>query len=472
MNSRKSISLYLTRINLSIFCIILSGLCWYLANELKGTFWYLLWLAPVPVFLISLHIKGKIAFVITYIAYTIGRLSWFGYLQQTSSLVFAIILTSLLPLIFSFVLVGVRRIVLSSQSWLSVFAFPVLFTASEFIMLNVSPEGSSSSIAYSQMNFLPIIQVACITGILGITFIVCFIPSAIAFGWYFRFQKKKCLPLIIVSISLIAIVLMFGIIRINNKAEINSFKAGLVILAEQYHDVSKHPDFKKSLQTIRQYADEINKLADSGAQIIVVPERAININDSVNTEAISILSNTARQKHIYIVMGYTNLKSETERNSALVINSEGDVIADYNKVHLIAGLENRFTPGNNIGLFSFNKIQAGLAICKDLDYPDFINRYGKSNIHFMVVPAWDFVVNDWLHSRMSILRGVENGFSMIRTARQGRLTISDCYGRVTYEANGSKGQQTYLLGKVSIENKKLFIHVLETGLVLLMQLQL
>ncbi|MEO7444274.1 MAG: hypothetical protein ABIU55_02180, partial [Ferruginibacter sp.] len=83
MNSSKSISLHRTRIYLSICCIILSGLGWFLANELNGDFWYLLWLAPVPVLLISFKVKGKIAFVIAYIAYTIGRLSWFGYLHET-----------------------------------------------------------------------------------------------------------------------------------------------------------------------------------------------------------------------------------------------------------------------------------------------------------------------------------------------------------------------------------------------------
>ena len=52
---------------------------------------------------------------------------------------------------------------------------------------------------------------------------------------------------------------------------------------------------------------------------------------------------------------------------------------------------------------------------------------------------------------MAILRGVENGFSIIRTARQGRLTISDHYGRVTSETNCSNGQTASLIGKVSLE---------------------
>jgi apolipoprotein N-acyltransferase len=98
-------------------------------------------------------------------------------------------------------------------------------------------------------------------------------------------------------------------------------------------------------------------------------------------------------------------------------------------------------------------VQAGTAICKDLDFPNYIQKYGKNNVSMLFIPAWDFEIDDWLHSRMAILRGVEFGFSEIRSARQGRLTISDCYGRVTDEANCSKGQKTNLIGIISIQNR-------------------
>ena len=51
---------------------------------------------------------------------------------------------------------------------------------------------------------------------------------------------------------------------------------------------------------------------------------------------------------------------------------------------------------------------------------------------------------------MSILRGVENGFSEIRTAREGRLTISDCYGRVNSESSCSNRQKSTLTGNASL----------------------
>jgi len=119
-------------------------------------------------------------------------------------------------------------------------------------------------------------------------------------------------------------------------------------------------------------------------------------------------------------------------------------------------LESQFTPGSEIGLFKFCGMPAGTAICKDLDFPDYIKKYGTNKVNFICIPAWDFVVDDWLHSRMAILRGVENGFSEIRVARLGRLTISDYYGRVTSEANCSNGQATALVGKVSTVKKNTF----------------
>ena len=118
--------------------------------------------------------------IISFIAYLIGRLSWFSYLVTVATVVPAIIFTLALPLFFALVMIITRRTVIKSNSWYSVFAFPVFFTTFEFLLIKFSPDGTAGSIAYSQSNFLPVIQIASVTGILGITFLVTFIPSAIA----------------------------------------------------------------------------------------------------------------------------------------------------------------------------------------------------------------------------------------------------------------------------------------------------
>jgi apolipoprotein N-acyltransferase len=64
------------------------------------------------------------------------------------------------------------------------------------------------------------------------------------------------------------------------------------------------------------------------------------------------------------------------------------------------------------------------------------------------VPAWDFAVDGWLHSRMAVLRGVEGGFAVARAARGGRLTLSDDRGRILAEADSAAAEVASVLAPV------------------------
>lgn len=449
----RNINHHLRQRFLIISVIIISGLCWYFSNGLTGDLWYLLWLAPVPVLIISLRATGKMAFVISFIAYLIGRLSWFTYLVSVATLVPAIIFTTAFALFFSVIITITRQSVLKSNSWYALLAFPVFFTAFEFLLMKFSPDGSAGSISYSQSNVLPFIQIASITGILGITFLVTFIPSAIAIGYHFRREIIKLKHLSVFSSILLLSTFIFGMIRISGENDKNTIKAGLVVLEEKFHDMSAQPDFKKGLQTTDHYIKEIATLALQGAKVVVLPERAININNAEDSAVMSMLKNAAIQYQVMIVSGFTDLRNDPERNAALVFTDDGILASEYRKVHLVTGLERQFKPGSEIGLFKFKGRHAGTAICKDLDFQDYIIKYGKNQTDILFIPAWDFEVDAWLHSRMAILRGVENGFSEVRTARQGSLTISDCYGRVKYETSCARGQSASLIGDVSIQKR-------------------
>ncbi|MFI5188580.1 MAG: apolipoprotein N-acyltransferase [Chitinophagales bacterium] len=426
-------------------------MCFYLSLGLSGNFGYLFWLAPVPILAISFKTSAGKSFLIAFAAYLVGKLNWFTYLVSVVTLVPAIFFTLLLPLIFAFIVILSRRVVTRSNQWYSVFAFPVFFTSFEFLVLRFSADGSAGSIAYSQSNILPVIQIASVTGMLGITFIITFISSALATAWHFRKEKNKFRNITGCAITIIPVVVLFGITRLFISSEKNKLKVGLAVLDEKLHYITQYPDIEKEKRSAEDYAQLISGLADSGAKLVLLPERAININRETEPAVLNILSSIARQKNIFIITGYTNFKADVHRNSSLVIDTAGKVIVDYNKVYLVPGLEKQFTPGRDIGLFTYNNIKAGTAICKDLDFPSYIKRYGTAAIDFLNIPSWDFVKDDWLHSRMAVLRGVENGFSEVRTARLGRLTISDAYGRINAEANSSDGKAVVLTGNVSIK---------------------
>jgi apolipoprotein N-acyltransferase len=55
---------------------------------------------------------------------------------------------------------------------------------------------------------------------------------------------------------------------------------------------------------------------------------------------------------------------------------------------------------------------------------------------------------------MAILRGVENGYAIVRAARQGELTISDHCGKVLYEADCTNNKGVVLTGKFPLVTTK------------------
>jgi apolipoprotein N-acyltransferase len=200
------------------------------------------------------------------------------------------------------------------------------------------------------------------------------------------------------------------------------------------------------------YLQEVSKLADKGAKVILIPEKAIIVNDSSMNAVLGMFKQMAVNRKIQIIIGGTINKPGYYLNNAWVISDQGEFLADYQKVNLFEGeVMDGCKPGNRIALFSQDSMHAGVAICKDMDFQQFILGYSKMSPAVLFVPAWDFKSDGWMHARMAILRSVEGGFSLVRNAREGRLTISDWRGKVLYEANSESGTPTSLLGKLSVK---------------------
>ena len=111
----------------------------------------------------------------------------------------------------------------------------------------------------------------------------------------------------------------------------------------------------------------------------------------------------------------------------------------YTKRHHIPGLESGYTVGSSPGLLGGGR---AVTICKDLDFQGTLRGDARSatdagGMGVMLVPAWDFGADGWMHARMAIMRGVEGGYAIVRAAANGLVTISDAHGRVvTRRASG------------------------------------
>jgi len=437
--------------------IILSGLCWYLSCGLNGDYWWLLWIAPIPVLLISLNVSAGKAFIVAFLAYLIGRLSWVPYLLSVVPVPITLLFTVLLPLIFGLVIVISRKIILNSAHWTAALAFPVCCVSFEYLFFLLSRDGTFASIAYAESDFLPLIQLASITGITGITFLVCLFPSVIAMSIYYRKIKTVRNYSISITAVLLAAVFLFGLIRLRNSSTQNQIAVGMAIIERKLHFETDNSKTENEIHIIQLYEQEITRLTKQGAKVIVLPEKIITLSPNNGAILIKLLKDIAVRQHISIVIGCTRDNKVNKENIGLVISSAGEILNDYQKVNLFEGeIYEGFIPGKNIGLFSLDNIPSGIAVCKDMDFQQYMHKYGQQNAKVLYVPAWDFNKDAWLHSRMAILRGVENGYGVIRNAMEGRLTISDDRGRVLYEASCADGRPASLFGKLPVEENKTF----------------
>jgi apolipoprotein N-acyltransferase len=65
-------------------------------------------------------------------------------------------------------------------------------------------------------------------------------------------------------------------------------------------------------------------------------------------------------------------------------------------------------------------------------------------------------VNCYALTRMAVLRAVENGFALARSARNGLLTLSDNRGRILAEVATVPGRFVSLTGQVDVSHEKTF----------------
>ena len=137
-----------------------------------------------------------------------------------------------------------------------------------------------------------------------------------------------------------------------------------------------------------------------------------------------------------IVLGLVRRTPTGSFNESRYYSPEGKLQASYDKHHLIPGLEPEL-PGSARTLVPQPGGAWGLEICKDMDFPALSREYGRDGATLLLVPAWDFRADGWLHGRMAVLRSVENGFGMARSARNGLLTINDSRGRILAEADSA-----------------------------------
>ncbi len=434
----------------ALFALVLSAIGFYFGTGLNPL-WWLTWLAAIPVLLVAPRIPWVLALVLGFVAWAAGFMNQWSFFRSNLGIPVSTISLYIggSALVFGLAVVAYRTFVRSGAVWRGALIFPSLWVLAEFINSRTSIHSTSGNLAYSQMNFLPILQIASITGIWGISFcIFLFAATAgILLGGYGSVRGRRWLGMG-TSLVLLA-VLGFGIWRMSSESSCPAAKVALVSSDLQQNLIAeKHDD---ALRLMSDYVARARAAAAQGAKIIVIPEKIAVITPADIEDVDHLMQAAANQIGAQIVVGVVHVTPDAKLNEARIYSPNGEILT-YEKHHMLPPFESNLRPGTRLTEWQEPSGTWGAAICKDMDFPKMGRDYGSDGVGLLIVPAWDFVQDGWLHGRMAILRGVESGFSIARSPKNGILTVSDDRGRVIAQRASDASPFVTVIATVPVRN--------------------
>lgn len=428
---------------LPFLCAALTGTAFYLSVGLGGTvstvpsvFWILALIAPVPVLWFAFRPnKYWIVFLTAFAAAIIGNANMLpAYLGTLPPPV--LIIGIIVPSLFFALSVFASRFVMRRLTPISgVITFAVLWTGFDYLS-SLGPNGAASSPAYSQVEMPLMIQSASIFGLWAITFVIALFAASAAMYGAIR-QKSFAL----LAIGLLLINAGYGQWRIASAPKSPVVHVGLAA-DDSLIRTGQKSDEASAMAVVKAYSAAARTLAVQEANLIIFPEKVAVLQNQWRSAVNAEFETAAHIGHATIVIGFDE-PDGTRRNTAQIFFANGAPPQTYVKRRLVPGLESAFTPGRASFMLGD---RTAVAICKDMDFPAMIRSDAVLQPGIFAVPAWDFDKDAVWHARLAILRGVENGFAVARTANDGLLTLSDAYGRVLAVKASSGGGMVLLQG--------------------------
>jgi len=451
-------------------------------------FHYVVWVAIVP---LLYALKGRSlseAFFIGLISglvYNVGIIYWvsfvvvnYGYLPLYLGISVMFLLALYLSLyvsLFSVALVYLRRKRIGD-----IYSAPLLWTVCEFAKSHLLTGFPWENLAHSQYDFTLLIQIADVTGIFGITFLIVLINCAFYDLLTMRFRKTFFKEVILVTI-VFSLVIGYGFYRIENvKNSLKDTEYVNVSLIQGNIDQSVKWDPRFQLDTLRIYRELSFEASASEPRLIVWPETAAPFYFQNIDEMHENILNIARETGAYLLFGSPSYVNDEGRylfkNSAYMVSPEGKTVGRYDKTHLVPFGEyvplkkylffvqklvvgaGDFIPGDSITPLTMDGKKVGVLICYEGIFPEISSEYGVKGSTLLVNvtnDAWyGWTSAPYQHLTMAAFRAVENRTYFVRAANTGISAIIDPAGKIV--SRTGLFERAVLNGRVQLSSQSTF----------------
>lgn len=470
-----------------IFASIFSGVLLVLTFP-SHNFGWLAWVALVPLLVSISGMRPRSGFFMSYLCGFVffpGIFNWilqipkYTYLHHVILAFYLGAYFGLWGLVFAFV----------SKHWGII---PALFTAPlSWVSLEVIRSNFSflalpwALLAHSQYQYPPIIQIASLSGIYGVSALIVLVNSAIAAITLFLIRIFKDNPspsypmvfrkgaiLIVVTAALsVTLALSYGFKAIARPIMDDSIKVSVV--QGNIEQVKKWD--RKYAEFIMKTYGELTRMASKDRPALIVwPETATPLAIIQDHRLYDQVKRISQSAGTYLLLGSAQhqkfKQGDSKRidymNSAFLISPDNKPKNQrYDKIRLLpfgeylpmqetipwsfAGIPQlrNFTPGKELTVFEVPTFQFGVTICWENIFPNLVRKFVKKGAQFIVNitnEAWFGKTSaPYQFVAMSVFRAVENRVSVVRCANTGVSCFINPNGKIT--------------GKVKYENQDIFV---------------
>ncbi len=325
----------------------------------------------------------------------------------------------------------------------STLVFPSAAVVSEYLASSLSPYGTWGASAYTQTYDLPLMQLVSVTGIWGITFLICWFASVVNTLGERGLRDANARAAFLAFIMILISVHLLGGARLRRESPRDTVRIAsftmtmhppLPLAGVLRHDPSSSgPDAVQSrLEGLRaSLLARASREAKAGAQILFWSEANGMVLKQNEEALIGDGATLAHDEGVYLGMAFAQISpgDGTYENRFVLFDPQGEVVADYHKARPVPGAPERGADRHPpVVQTSYGRL--GCAIGFDADFPSLIRDAGDSRADILLLPSSDWRGIDPLHTRMALVRGIENGCAVVRQASGGLSSAADARGRV------------------------------------------
>lgn len=431
--------------------------------------WLTAWFGFVPLFFALQGKTRKQAFFLAYLAgivFWVGTIYWLVHITLPGT----IILILYLALYFS--LFGFAFPYLLSTDYY-LLSIPSAWVVLEYARSHLLTGFPWALLGYSQYRNLPAIQIADVFGVWGVSFLVMMVNALI-----FKAVGARSLALgkrnqSTVPLLLIIFTLVYGYYKLHptpNTEHPTPIKVSVI--------QGNIPQELKWRQESEDYIFdryiELNKESQKeNPDLIIWPEASLPVALEDDITYFDVLCNKIKESRVPLLFGAVTQRDGLYYNSALLIETDGRLVARYDKVHLVPfgeyiPLKNVFPflqtvvpigdieAGKEYTIFEVKsqrskvKDKVGVLICFEDLFPEISREYARHGAHLLVNitnDAWyKYTSAPYQHLQASVFRAVENRLPLARSANTGISCFIGADGKIESILRNSLGEDIFVRG--------------------------